>query len=86
WIWTAIGETTNRAARLQSLTRDFTAETVIDEPTWRALGNDAREFVAYKRQGLRGMLGRQDLFVKHLADAAEQSRAASATLPAEAMS
>ena len=33
-IWTAIGNTTNLAARLQSLTRDLGASMVIDSRTW----------------------------------------------------
>ncbi len=33
-IWSAIGNTTNLAARLQSLTRDLDASLVIDNGTW----------------------------------------------------
>ena len=33
-IWSAIGNTTNLAARLQSLTRELAASLVIDRATW----------------------------------------------------
>jgi class 3 adenylate cyclase len=36
-IWSAIGNTTNLAARLQALTRELGAALVIDAATWRAL-------------------------------------------------
>jgi len=36
-IWSAIGNTTNLAARLEALTRELGAALVIDAATWRAL-------------------------------------------------
>ena len=41
-IWSAIGDTSNLAARLQSLTRELDAAIVIDSATWTA----ARDVVA----------------------------------------
>jgi adenylate cyclase len=67
WIWTALGETTNRAARLQSLTRDLLAAIIIDEATWRALEVKDIGFVAHRSHKLRGLVARHDLFVKPLA-------------------
>lgn len=66
WIWTAVGEATNRAARLQALTRDLAAETVIDESTWRALERERSGFYPLQRQQLRGLVRRQNLFFKPL--------------------
>jgi adenylate cyclase len=43
-IWTAIGNTPNLAARLQSLTRQLEAAIVIDRATWIAAGAVASDF------------------------------------------
>jgi adenylate cyclase len=43
-IWTAIGSTTNIAARLQALTRELDASIVIDAATWKAAGASAACF------------------------------------------
>src|SRR4029453_8654002 len=43
-IWSAIGNTTNLAARLQSLTRDLAAAIVIDARTRAAAGEAAADF------------------------------------------
>ena len=43
-IWTALGNTTNLAARLQGLTRELHAAMVIDLATWRAAGHTASDF------------------------------------------
>jgi class 3 adenylate cyclase len=52
-IWTAIGNTTNLAARLQSLSRDLDASIVIDAPT-HARGADGTAFVARGPTAIRG--------------------------------
>lgn len=64
WIWTALGETTNRASRLQALTRDFQAEIIIDETTWRRCSPRNGLFIAHRKQLLRGLQTRQNVFIK----------------------
>jgi adenylate cyclase len=64
WIWTALGETTNRASRLQGLTRELDAEIVIDETTWRRSIPRQDLFVALHEQALRGLRRKQDVFIK----------------------
>jgi adenylate cyclase len=54
-IWSAIGNTTNLAARLQGLSRELDAAIVIDASTWEALGEEQRAgFVAYEQTFVRG--------------------------------
>ena len=48
-IWTVIGDTVNRAARLQSMTRDLNAAVAIDDTTFRApVGRRARRSCAMR--------------------------------------
>jgi class 3 adenylate cyclase len=61
-IWTAIGATTNRAARLQALTRDLGVGMVIDEETFRALQGDQGRFIAKRGVLLRGHSRIQTLY------------------------
>jgi class 3 adenylate cyclase len=61
-IWSAIGNTTNLAARLQSLTRDFDARIVIDAATWREAAPLARDFVLHKEIAIRGLREPEDLY------------------------
>jgi class 3 adenylate cyclase len=67
-IWTALGASTNRAARLQTMTRDFDTDLVIDEPTWRTLGALQRQFVLRPNVSLRGHSRRLNLYVHALAE------------------
>lgn len=53
FIWSAIGNTTNLAARLQSLTRDLNAELVIDSATWERAQSAAAGFER-RRVPIRG--------------------------------
>ncbi len=54
-IWSAIGNTTNLAARLQALTREIGAAIVLDGPTWAAAGPEAcARFVARPGVAIRG--------------------------------
>jgi class 3 adenylate cyclase len=62
-IWTAIGDTTNRAARLQTLTRELGAAMVIDAATWRAAGERARAYEMRASVSLRGRPEPEDLYV-----------------------
>jgi class 3 adenylate cyclase len=87
WIWTAVGDATNRAARLQALTRELEAETVIDESTWRGLDRERSGFYPLHRHKLRGLAQKQNLFLKPLyipipASAAASALSASAAPPA----
>jgi len=62
-IWTALGETTNLAARLQILARDFDASIVIDEATQRLAGVAAT--LGFERRAavaIRGREGAENLY------------------------
>jgi class 3 adenylate cyclase len=62
-FWSAIGHTTNLAARLQSLTRDLDAWVAVDEATWRGAGEAARAFERRPRVAIRGLAEPCDVFV-----------------------
>ncbi len=62
-IWSAIGNTTNLAARLQSLTRDLDASLVIDHPTWERAQPAAAGFEKRPDVPIRGRRETQDLYV-----------------------
>jgi adenylate cyclase len=53
-IWTALGNTTNLAARLQALSRDLESAIVIDDTTARRAGADAAGFGALGPREIRG--------------------------------
>ena len=61
-IWTALGNTTNLAARLHGLTRDLDAPMVIDLATWRAAGEPA-EFERREQVPIRGRSQREDVYL-----------------------
>ncbi len=60
-IWSAIGNTTNLAARLQALTRELRAAVVIDDETWRRGGHAAAAFVLHRELPIRGLQERRDV-------------------------
>ena len=62
-IWSAIGNTTNLAARLQALTRDLGGPIVIDEATHDAAREDASDFERYPETAIRGLRVRRDVYV-----------------------
>jgi len=62
YIWSAIGNTTNLAARLQSLTKDFGAPIVIDDATHAAAGGPAADFDQHPETSIRGLREARDLF------------------------
>ncbi len=62
-IWSAIGNTTNLAARLQSLTRDLDAALVIDAPTWERAQAAAGDFEKRSNVPIRGRRETQDVYV-----------------------
>jgi class 3 adenylate cyclase len=66
-IWTALGNTTNLAARLQSLTRDLDASIVIDAATQEAAGPVAEGFEKRERIEIRGRRDPEDLYLQTLA-------------------
>ena len=61
-IWSAIGNTTNLAARLQSLTRDVDAALVIDHPTWERAQPAAAGFEKRPGVPIRGRRETQDVY------------------------
>jgi class 3 adenylate cyclase len=66
-IWSAIGNTTNLAARLQGLTRELAAAVVIDSATWRAAGEFAAAFEQHAHTLIRGRRQAEDVYVLPLA-------------------
>lgn len=62
YIWSAIGNTTNLAARLQSLTKDFDSPIVIDEATRSGADRAAAGFERQPEISIRGLRERRDLF------------------------
>ena len=67
WIWSVIGDTTNRAARLQSLTREIHASIAVDEPTRRAAGYVCADFARHEAVAIPGRSQRVDVFALPLA-------------------
>jgi class 3 adenylate cyclase len=61
-IWSAIGNTTNLAARLQSLTRDLDASLVIDRATWERAQPAAKDFEKRPEVPIRGRRETQDVY------------------------
>jgi class 3 adenylate cyclase len=60
-IWSAIGNTTNLAARFQALTRDLGASIVIDEAT-RSAAEAAGDFAAHEGTPIRGLSEPQTVY------------------------
>jgi len=61
-IWSAIGNTTNLAARLQSLTRELNASLVIDAGTWERAQPAAEDFEKRSDVPIRGRRESQDVY------------------------
>ncbi|MEE8474456.1 MAG: adenylate/guanylate cyclase domain-containing protein, partial [Myxococcota bacterium] len=61
-IWSAIGNTTNLAARLQSLTRELNAPLVIDRATWEKAQPAAAGFEKRPDVRIRGRRQTQDVY------------------------
>jgi class 3 adenylate cyclase len=66
-ILTALGNTTNRAARLQAMTRELRAAIVIDSLTRDRAGSAAARFARREAVPIRGRLEREDLSVLAIA-------------------
>jgi adenylate cyclase len=63
-IWSALGNTTNLASRLQGLTRELGAAIVIDATTHERAGPIASDFDSHRQVALRGLAERHDVFAK----------------------
>ncbi len=63
WIWSAIGNTTNRAARLESMTRDLGAAMVVDEATQARAAETCEHFEKREGIAIRGYSEPTDLYV-----------------------
>jgi len=61
-IWSALGNTTNLAARLQEMTRELAAAMVIDAVTWARAGDAAEAFRKYSATLIRGRRQTQDVY------------------------
>lgn len=66
-IWTAIGNTTNLAAQLESLTRDLDAEMVVDAATWAAASQGAGDWLHVGNTVIRGRSKPIDIYAVPLA-------------------
>jgi class 3 adenylate cyclase len=77
-IWSALGSTTNLAARLQSLTKERQARVLIDGVTFERAQSAATDFVELGEETIRGVSTPVRLF----ALAAPESVVASGTVPA----
>jgi class 3 adenylate cyclase len=62
-IWSAIGNTTNLAARLQTLTRELGASLVIDAGTWERAQTAAQDFEKRPAVPIRGRREARDVYV-----------------------
>jgi class 3 adenylate cyclase len=72
-IWAAIGNTTNLAARLQSLSRDLKAAIVIDAATWTAAGESAADFERHEQTPIRGYRRAADVYALPLTAPAQRT-------------
>ncbi|MBI3782190.1 MAG: hypothetical protein HY270_02195 [Deltaproteobacteria bacterium] len=72
-IWTAIGNTTNLAARLQALTREFNAGVVIDALTWERAGDLRSQFTKHAGVAIRGRSEPQNVYVLPLASLSQNN-------------
>jgi adenylate cyclase len=61
-IWSAIGNTTNLASRLQTLTKTLDCSIVVDDPTRRGAGEAAAEFEDLGLHVIRGRRREERLF------------------------
>jgi adenylate cyclase len=68
-IWSAIGNTTNLAARLQGLTRELDAAVVIDRTTWERAQPAAADFETRTGVPIRGRRQTQDVYALLLSSA-----------------
>ncbi len=63
-IWSAIGNTTNLAARLQAMTRELDVAIVVDAATWKAAGESAARFREHAAVRIRNRSGSQTVYAR----------------------
>jgi class 3 adenylate cyclase len=63
FIWSAIGSTTNLAARLQELSRSLGCTVALDAATHSGAGDAARDFRRQENVPIRGFRERRDVFL-----------------------
>jgi class 3 adenylate cyclase len=66
-IWSAIGDTSNLAARLQAITRELNAAIVIDTVTRTSAGDAAADFERHDKMPIRGRRQTADIYALPLA-------------------
>jgi class 3 adenylate cyclase len=69
WIWSAIGNTTNLAARLQGLARELEADVVVDATTFRRAGAAANAAELYPGLAIRGLRESHDVYALRISPA-----------------
>lgn len=74
-IWSAIGSTTNLAARLQNLTREHGASVLVCETTWQRAAQEAAGFTRLADIAIRGRRGTDTLYALPLTPAGGTSPA-----------
>lgn len=73
-IWVALGNTTNLASRLESLTRDLDASIAVDDSTRLAAGSECAGFVRHIAQAVKGRSDPINVHALPLISAAEHQR------------
>lgn len=61
-IWTALGNTTNLAARLQMVSARLDAAIVVDRATHTGAGEEAADLVMHPRMAIRGRSAPVDVY------------------------
>jgi class 3 adenylate cyclase len=69
-IWGAVGNTTNLAARLQSLSRELRASIVIDSATYVAADGATEDFRKHAQVSIKGRARSEDVYALALAGVA----------------
>jgi class 3 adenylate cyclase len=82
-IWSALGNTTNLAARLQTMTRQLGASIVIDAATRSAAASDVDDFQPHQRATIRGRRAPIDVFALPKAEAGSPEPGARRAQPLE---